>query len=245
MTDIMTGSWGRISFQNSPSRRHCLSSSKAEQNPSLPFPRISEVFSYRCGIGRSYPHSSGFNEGKAVLTQPANLNLSSSSQYSGCENKLAEQCKILLAHSGLSVYRTWRQDDFFLTYGQLRFKLKPQIWALRPWRASQPTRQGLCSPASCLDGLQTAQCLHTFCREVSSRGFSRSALLSLSCKAVRQRKHTIPSPRDEKERLPHVNTEHTEKWRTTQQTHSLPWATSAGHGWCLQIPLNLGGSPLI
>lgn len=88
----------------------------------------------------------------------------------------------------------------------------PNLGILRPWRASQPTQQRLCSPASCLDGLQTAQCLHTFCK-VSSRGFSRSALLSMSCKAVHLRKHIIPSPRDEKERLPHVNTEHTKKMK--------------------------------
>lgn len=88
----------------------------------------------------------------------------------------------------------------------------PNLGILRPWRASQPTQQRLCSPASCLDGLQTAQCLHTICK-VSSRGFSRSALLSMSCKAVHLRKHIIPSPRDEKERLPHVNTEHTKKMK--------------------------------
>jgi len=120
----------------------------------------------------------------------------------------------------------------------------PNLGILRPWRASQPTQQRLCSPASCLDGLQTAQCLHTFCK-VSSRGFSRSALLSMSCKAVHLRKHIIPSPRDEKESFPTWTQNTQKKWRTTQQTHSLPWATSAGHGWCLQIPLNLGGSPLI
>lgn len=157
-----------------------------------------------------------------------------------------------------SAYRNWIQDDFVADTSSVRVQAKTLYLSIsRPLRVSQSVLQRLFSTTSYSEELKTAivptQFLHKICKnnrglqlkkqKKSVRDFSRPTLFFV-CSVTHQR--IIPSPRDEKERrLPHVNIKHTAKLRTTHQTRSLPWATFVGYGWCLQIPLNLGDSPLI